>query len=232
MVMPVYNEAGCITQVVEDWVSTFRELAPDFIFCLVNDGCTDETPKILDELAGRHPELALINKENTGHGQSCVTGYKAALDSGASWVFQIDSDGQCDSAFFKTFWEQRHQHRVLYGFRKQREDGFSRWLISRVLSLVIFINTRCWLVDANVPYRLMHRDSLDVVNRIPRWFYLSNCLLSVFQQQATGIHWIPIRFKKRLAGKPSFVNLSFARQGLNLIKDFHRLGTDGINGEC
>lgn len=100
VVMPVYNEQDCIEQVVHEWLPIFNKHTTQFTFCILNDGSKDNTQQLLNQLAQQHTELKIIEKDNSGHGQTCVLGYKTAIENSAEWIFQIDSDEQCDPVFF------------------------------------------------------------------------------------------------------------------------------------
>jgi dolichol-phosphate mannosyltransferase len=219
VVMPVYNEQECIKQVILEWLDTLRKQAFSFTLCVLNDGSKDQTAIILDNLAQTEKELKVVHKENTGHGQTCILGYKLGIEAGAEWIFQIDSDGQCDPQFLSAVIDKSHQHKVVYGFRKTRDDGFKRFMISRVLSFFTLAATGTWVADANVPYRYMHRDTLaDVLPKIPTDFYLANILVSVFQQRNPGIHWVNIHFRDRAGGSPSVKAISFVKHGIKVFK--------------
>ena len=108
IIAPVYNEEKNLHSFVEEWMSVFRKVAGnDFTFCLLNDGSTDRSLSILNELASCYPELRVIDKANSGHGSTCIAGYELAIQAGAQWIFQIDSDGQCDPMQFRHFWDSR-----------------------------------------------------------------------------------------------------------------------------
>jgi dolichol-phosphate mannosyltransferase len=219
VVMPVYNEEESITAVINEWLSELRKHHLNFTLCILNDGSKDKTLNIINELAKKEKELYIVDKPNNGHGQTCVEGYRLALSKGADWVFQIDSDGQCESAYFIDFIPLTNNNSVIYGFRKTRDDGFKRYLISRVVSLFSFVATGVWVRDANVPYRLMNAESLkDVVNKVPRDFYLANIYVSVLQQKHTGIKWHDIHFRNRIGGVASVKTFSFAKHGIKLFK--------------
>ena len=78
---PVYNEAGSIRQVATEWVEAFRRLGIPATLLLLDDGSTDATPTILEELRRELPELQVVRHSNRGHGPSCTQGYQRALAS-------------------------------------------------------------------------------------------------------------------------------------------------------
>ena len=45
VVMPVYNEAGCIEQVLDEWLAILRKV--DGVLLVINDGSTDGTQVFL-----------------------------------------------------------------------------------------------------------------------------------------------------------------------------------------
>lgn len=219
VVMPVYNEEECLGPVVEEWLPVLRQEVGRFTLCILDDGSKDRTPAILDALAAKHPEIRAIHKPNSGHGQTCLTAYRLARDAGAQWVFQIDSDGQCDPAFFREVWRARQEAKVVYGYRRRRDDGLLRLLISRVVSVVTFLSTGIWVADANVPYRLAHRDALDVADEIAPDFHLANVMVAALHQERFGIRWVDIRFRCRRGGTPAVKTYSFAKQGWRLFRN-------------
>lgn len=195
VVLPAYNEAAAIHGVIEEWVLALRKLGAAFLVMAINDGSTDDTAAILDQIS--YPELRVWHRQNVGHGPSCRFGYQTAVEQGAKWVLQIDSDGQCDPVFFAKFWAARTT--VVFGCRVKRDDGFSRWLISRAVSLVVLLHTGRWIKDANVPYRLIRADRLQsVLPQLPKNAFFTNVLLSCML--AKEINWLPIRFRKRAGG--------------------------------
>ena len=83
VVMPVYNEDHSIKKVVEEWLDALRTHCANFVLCLINDGSTDHSRKLIQSMAHLNPEIMVIDKENSGHGQSCLSGYREAIEHGA-----------------------------------------------------------------------------------------------------------------------------------------------------
>ena len=218
VVMPAYNEEECVRYVAEEWLQTLKQNYPDFIFLALNDGSKDSTLAILKTIAGNEKQFCVIDKPNSGHGQTCLEGYRIALKEAAEWILQIDSDGQCDPVDFERFLNKAPGEKIIYGWRKSRDDGWRRLWISRFVTLFAFAATGVWVKDANVPYRLMHRTTLEnIVGLVPRDFHLANILVAVLQQKYFGIYWVPIHFRNRMGGTASVKAYSFLKHGMKLF---------------
>ena len=222
--MPVYNEEKCIEIVVKEWIDELNRLSLNYKICILNDGSKDNTLKKLTGLKEIHEHLIIVDKENSGHGQSCILGYKIAIENGADWVFQIDSDGQCDIKYFEYFINHIYANNTsLFGNRKTRDDGFKRLIISKFVTLFVLIATGVYVKDANVPYRLMPTNQLkNIIHKIPTDFYLANILVSVLLQNEKNIKWKTIHFKNRIAGTPSVKTFSFIKHGFKLYKQLRK----------
>ena len=219
VVMPVYNEEEALPAVIEEWHKCLTAHLSDYTFCILNDGSKDNTINILREYEQKYPQIKVIDKPNSGHGQTCIAGYRAALENNADWIFQIDSDGQCASEYFPEFVKATEQYKAVQGYRRTRDDGMQRSVVSRFVTLFTFAATGQWVRDANVPYRLMHESVLkNIPDRIPESFHLANILVSVLVSKATKIKWINIHFRDRAGGTASVKTISFVKHGFKLFK--------------
>jgi glycosyltransferase involved in cell wall biosynthesis len=218
VVMPVYNEAGAIRAVVEEWLAVLRSGAVPFRLCVIDDGSTDATPAMLAELARAHPEVEVVTKTNTGHGRTCLHGYRLAIARGARWVLQIDSDGQCDAAHFSELWRLRTAHPLVFGARRVRRDGWWRQSVSWMLALGAAAAAGVWVRDPNTPYRLMRTNVLgQVLDAIPQDVDLANVYLAMVLEMRAPIRWVPIVFRERLAGRSRRRPWAMVRPGLGVI---------------
>lgn len=85
VVMPTYNNAGTIAQVIDD----VKKYSDDVI--VVNDGSTDETAAILSSIK----DIKVIDyPKNKGKGYALKLGLAKAYEWGYRYAITIDSDGQ------------------------------------------------------------------------------------------------------------------------------------------
>ncbi len=205
--MPVYNEQASVAKAVLEWFREIERAVASFRFLVINDGSTDGTANILANLSGElGPRMEVFDRENRGHGQSCLQGYRIARERRIPFVFQIDSDGQCDPRYFAALWRERNRFDVVYGRRVRRDDGWRRVVASAVVRGFLLILFRVNCPDANVPYRLMRTAVLGPsLNRISKDFLLANIALAVLLKQSKGVShgYVPIHFRDRYGGEPS-----------------------------
>lgn len=219
VVMPVYNEEEAVGGVIEEWYKAFQMTGVNYTFCILNDGSKDNTKSILDQFALKYDAIKVIDKANSGHGQTCVLGYQMGLEANADWIFQIDSDGQCDPQYFPQIIAESKNHKAVYGQRVTRDDGMQRIIISKFVRIFTFIATGQWVKDANVPYRMIHSDLMkNIAYEVPKDFHLANILVSVLSNKQEKIKWIPIHFRDRSGGSPSVKTFSFVKHGFKLFK--------------
>ncbi len=221
--MPVYNEERAIRYVLEEWQQALLNFKFNYTFCILNDGSTDNTLDIINKVQHDFPQIKIVNKENSGHGQTCVYGYRLALDNGADWIFQIDSDGQCDPRYFRDFVQNANEYYAVYGVRKSRDDGFQRIVVSKFVVLFVFAATGVWVRDSNVPYRLIHSTVMkEIVDKIPQDFHLANILVAVLTKKHTNVKWTNIHFRNRMGGLASVKTFSFIKHGFRLFKQLKK----------
>lgn len=196
VVMPAYNEAGCIEEVAREWTAAVGRLI------VVNDGSRDATGETLDRLAVELPLLRVIHQENAGHGPALLTGYRAALDSGTPWIFQTDSDGQFRAEDFFLLWEKRAQSDFLAGQRLTRHDHPARIWLSGIHAKILRALFGVSLADPNVPYRLMRAEALrSYLARIPEGTFAPNVMLSVLAaRDGHELGFVPVSHRARRTG--------------------------------
>jgi len=179
IVMPVYNEAACINEVLDDWIRELDLLGISYRLLVLNDGSRDNTAEVLARY-DNNPKVKVINKQNSGHGPTILQGYHIAAQE-ASWVFQVDSDNEIKAEHFKTLWSEREMHDAVIGIRDGRQQPLPRKIISAVSRLAVSLFYGSGIADVNCPFRLMRAEVLkQILTRIPENTFAPNVAISGF----------------------------------------------------
>lgn len=225
IVIPAYNEEANIERVIKDWYPIVEKIGNGSRLVIMDDGSKDSTFQIMKEQAKTLPALEPITKPNSGHGATVLYGYHYAVEAGADYVFQTDSDGQTLPEEFWPFWEQRASYDMVIGDRKGRQDGFSRVFVTKILKLVLWLCFHVGITDANTPYRLMKAPVLkEQLKLVPENFNLSNVMISViYAKKHLKVKYMPVTFRPRQGGVNSINMKRIIRIGRQALKDFRRI---------
>lgn len=227
IVIPAYNEEANIEQVINEWYPIVEKYNGngESRLVIIDDGSKDSTYRIMQKCAEGKPLFLPLTKTNGGHGATVLYGYQYALDHGADYIFQTDSDGQTLPTEFHQFWEQRKNYDMVIGWRNAREDGSSRVFVTKVLKLVLKICFDVTVTDANTPFRLMDAVTLrKYIDYIPEGFNLSNVIVSViFAKANCSVKYIPITFRPRQGGVNSINMKRIFKIGRQALIDFREI---------
>jgi len=114
-VVPVYRHGETVGPLAEKLASISMGLP----VILVDDGNDEQTKEILAELQRKIPSVVLVSlKKNTGKGGAVAKGFEKAAELGLTHIFQIDADGQHDTAMVGFFLEESSKNpgKVICGF--------------------------------------------------------------------------------------------------------------------
>ena len=202
IVMPVYNEEACINEVIDDWKTALDKLQITYTLLILNDGSRDNTAR---ELAKNNsPNVTVINKENSGHGPTILTGYHLAAEN-AEWVFQVDSDNEMRAEHFQKLWNERRDCDAVFGIRSAREQALPRRIISFISRMAVTLCYGRGVQDVNCPFRLMRADVLKkLLERIPADTFAPNVAIAgLFVLNGSPVKNIAVPHSNRQTGEVS-----------------------------
>lgn len=225
IVMPAYNEEANIEKVVRQWYPILKDKADDSRLVIADTGSTDQTHEILMRLQTDFPQLEILATSNSQHGPKLIALYDYAINQGADFIFQTDSDGQTNPEEFNKFWQIRKQYDVILGCRSVRGDGQIRAFIEHIVCFLLKIYFGINVPDANAPFRLMKS---EIVKRylymLPSDYNLTNIMLttyfSYFKEKLT---FNEITFAPRQGGNNSINIPKIIKIGWNALGDFRIL---------
>lgn len=142
VVLPVFNEAAILQQLTAQLVSVLEQNSASFEIVYVNDGSSDGSRELLDELSMQDPRIVVVHlARNFGHQPAVHAGLEHAAGDA---VIVMDSDLQDDPQAVPRFlerWEQGFD--VVYAERINRKEAWAKRLLFygfyRVLNAVASI---------------------------------------------------------------------------------------------
>lgn len=228
LVMPAYNEAENIEDVVNSWYSLLEGKGGESRLVVADSGSTDDTHKILLRLMDKYPKLEILSNTGRQHGPKLMALYSYAIKNGADYIFQTDSDGQTNPGEFNRFWNMRVKYDAVIGKRPTRGDGKSRKFIEKVLCMLLRIYFKVSVPDANAPFRLMKAGLVaKYLTRLPDEYDLPNVMLTAyFAYFKENIRFVDISFKPRQGGVNSLNIPKIVKIGWKALHDFYLLRKD------
>jgi dolichol-phosphate mannosyltransferase len=138
LVLPTYNEAENVEAIVAAAGEVLAAAAHDgFRILIVDDGSPDGTGRIADGLAARHDWVQVLHRsEKNGIGPAYLAGFRRALEQGAGFVLEMDSDFSHDPADLARLLAAAYEGADLaLGSRYVAGGGVSDWgLLRRFIS--------------------------------------------------------------------------------------------------
>jgi dolichol-phosphate mannosyltransferase len=125
LVLPTYNEAENLEPLVE---AARAKLPPSAQVLVVDDGSPDGTGEIADRLATQHENVQVLHRtRKEGIGPAYVAGFRYALERGAGFILEMDSDFSHDPAYLPRLLEAAKRADVVLGSRYVDGGGVSDW---------------------------------------------------------------------------------------------------------
>lgn len=151
VVIPTYNNAGTIVDVVE------RAMVQCLDVIVVCDGCTDNSVELLEAMPER-PVIVAYEK-NRGKGAALREGFRYALKHGFSYAITLDGDGQHYPEDIPVLLEanRRNPGALIVGERKgleRMERSAGSKFANAFSNFWFFVQTGHYLRDTQTGYRL------------------------------------------------------------------------------
>jgi len=216
---PAYNDGGTIASLVISAIKVAGTLTPDFEVIVVNDGSTDDTPQILDELARLYPQHLRVvhHPKNRGYGGALRSGFATAAKD---LVFYTDGDGQYDPAEMTVLWQKMSDDvDWVNGWKISRADPVHRIVIGRVYHHTVKLLFGLTVRDVDCDFRLMRRRIFDVVRLEKNSGVICLEMMKKFQDHGFRVAETPVHHYHRAHGHSQFFNFRRIFQtGIDVLK--------------
>jgi glycosyltransferase involved in cell wall biosynthesis len=160
VVVPAYNEAENLPIVMPQILEHLSALDVDGRLLVVDDGSTDGSTAVLDELTAQHPALVVESlRRNRGKAAALNLGFTRAVDEGADVVVMMDADGQDDPAELPRLLERLAAgDDLVTGARADRQDRFVKRTTSRLYNRTTRVLSGVPGTDFNSGFKVMRAD--------------------------------------------------------------------------
>ncbi len=161
-VFPAYNDGGTIASMVSAAWIALHQVAEDFEIIVVNDGSSDYTAAILEEVSSRYSELRVItHSTNQGYGATLRTGFSVATKD---WVFYTDGDSQYNPLELVNLVDALHGGAdIVNGYKLTRNDSWMRVVIGRAYHYFVKFLFGIHIRDVDCDFRLIPKRVLDEI---------------------------------------------------------------------
>ena len=161
-VFPAYNDGGTIASMVAAAWIALNQVTDDYEIIVVNDGSSDYTATMLNEISVRYPELRVItHPSNLGYGAALRTGFSA---TSKDWVFYTDGDSQYNPLELVNLVRAlREGVDVVNGYKLTRNDSWMRIVIGRAYHYFVKFLFGIRIRDVDCDFRLIPRHILEEI---------------------------------------------------------------------
>lgn len=196
IVLPVYNEAGNLPNLIGELLSALDVLQIQGEILIVDDASTDDSAKVSRHLATIHDRVQLLSHQrNYGQSAALATGIARAR---GDLIVTLDADGQHDPADLPTLFNGMVTNcMAVCGVRTQRHDKWIRRFSSRVANGFRNWVTGDRITDAGCTFRLIRREALA---EIPFFNGTHRFLPTLLRFQGFSVKEVPVHHRPRLWG--------------------------------
>jgi len=197
VVIPVYNEIHTFEELLSRVEAV--ELADEII--VVDDGSTDGTRELLNELEPQHPLMKVVlHERNSGKGAAVRTGFKTATKD---LILIQDADLEYDPRDYPALLKpiQEGMADVVYGSRflgaPRRSTMFWHMVANKMLTFMTNILYNSILSDMETGYKLFKREIITAIPINAKRFNFEPEITAKLLKRRVRIFEVPITFNPR-----------------------------------
>jgi glycosyltransferase involved in cell wall biosynthesis len=163
IVVPLLNEDESLGELYSQILAAMKPLAKPFEVIFVDDGSTDKSFSVLQEMHARDPRVKVVQfRRNFGKSAALSVGFREAE---GDFVITMDADLQDDPAEIPGMIEMLNQgYDLVSGWKKRRHDPLSKTIPSKIANSVTAMMTGIPIHDMNCGLKAYRREVVKDVN--------------------------------------------------------------------
>jgi glycosyltransferase involved in cell wall biosynthesis len=200
-VIPAYNEARNLGQVLPEILHTLRQLSQQVELIVVDDGSRDDTSAVMQGVCRQHPEVVYLKlSRNFGKEPALTAGIEAAH---GDLVLLMDGDGQHPVSLVPEMLARwREGADVVYAIRSTRRDQSNLQItLTGWFYKLVNLGSRVKIPANAGDFRLMDRQVVDALKRLTERNRFMKGLYAWVGFNSTAINYEPLA---RTQGKSHF----------------------------
>jgi glycosyltransferase involved in cell wall biosynthesis len=220
---PAYNDGGTIASLVIVALNTLREITDDYEIIVIENGSSDYTSEVLDEMACVYPGLRVYHfPASLGYGGALRQGFALATKE---WVFYTDGDGQYDPHELKDLVAAlKPGVDMVNGWKIKRHDPLHRTIIGWLYQYFVKIAFGLVIRDVDCDFRLIRHAVFERVTLESSTGTITFEMVKKIQDAGFKIVEVPVHHWYRQYGTSQFFNFPrVARTLLALVRWWWRL---------
>jgi glycosyltransferase involved in cell wall biosynthesis len=200
IIVPLFNEEESLDRLVAQIIETGKNFAFEYEIVLVDDGSTDDTWGIVEKLAGTVRNMRAIKfRRNYGQTSAMVAGFEYAK---GEIIVTLDGDLQNDPSDIPRLLDKIDEgYDIVSGWRKDRQDHFSRVLPSRIANAIISRSTGVRLHDYGCSLKAYRANCIRALNAYGEMHRFFPALASM---TGARIIEIPVKHHSRKFGESKY----------------------------
>ncbi len=217
VVVPVFNEEGTLRQLYADVSEVLAGESYELV--LVDDGSTDRSAEILQELASEHPEIVVVElSRNFGQHPAVIAGFSVAR---GRYLVTLDADLQNPPGEIpRLLAELRSGHDVVGSVRRRRRDPWVRKQVSALVNRVTTASIGVGMRDYGCMLRGYSREVADEIVELAEQSAFVPALAVMLARDPVEIE---VRHEERGEGSSRYSPLRLMRLGFDLVTGFSLL---------
>lgn len=211
VIIPLKNEEGNIKELIDEIEPVMESLKKPWELICIDDGSTDRTLSILEELSRTKPYLrTIVFKKNYGQSSAFSAGFKAAR---GEFVISMDGDRQNDPQDIPKMLSYCERYDLVCGLRKKRKDSAAKKLISVSANFIRSRFCQDGIQDTGCSLKVYRKKCLDAIKM---YNGMHRFLPALFQIEGFSVGEVPVNHRERQSGKTKY---NFLNRSLNTVFD-------------
>ena len=199
VVVPAHNEAENLPTLIAEIADALESTRRSYEIVIVDDHSGDETPRLLQDLAEQY-DCLVCQRTARQSGQSAALAAGFDLARG-DIVVTLDADLQNDPADIPGLLAGLGDADAVIGWRRDRQDPFSKRIISKVANAIRNRMTGECVKDTGCGLKAFRRECLEKIHRFDGMHRFFPTLVKMHGYRVTEV---PVHHRPRVKGKTHY----------------------------